>query len=152
MYAYSFSDNISTNNIVLFMFMPLNIKNAAGNTLWIEPSPASSTSCRPLSIIMGKETDVYLKDHYKLIEEERIQLRNNPLLFLVNGADVTMKVNIKTWMIDGKMRGILSGLGGHFVSYVHALGMKLWSWILHLQLIVVVKISRQFGIDYIPAK
>ena len=96
------------------MFMPLNIKNAAGNTLWIEPSPASSTSCRPLSIIMGKETDVYLKDHYKLIEEERIQLRNNPLQFLVNGADVTMKVNIKTSMIDGKMRGILSGLGGAF--------------------------------------
>ena len=52
----------------MFMFTALSIKTKDTNkTIWEELSPASPNSCRVLSLILGKETDNWMKDQYKTI-------------------------------------------------------------------------------------
>ena len=115
---YFISGNKSTHNIVMFMFTPLSIKTKdTDKTIWEEMSPASPNSCRVLSLILGKETDVCLKEQYKLIINRRLELQSSPLI--ITRADRVFKVHIKfkMSMIDGKMRQILSGQGGAFCMF-----------------------------------
>ena len=45
-----------TNNIIMYMFRIENIREASGEIVWTNPAHASSSSCRPVMLLMGKET------------------------------------------------------------------------------------------------
>lgn len=96
------------------MFTPLKLITSHGQTIWVEPTPASPHSCRPLSLLLGKETDETLKFYYKQLSSERKSIKESPLHVTVNEHKYKIKVKLEFSMIDGKMRAILSGLGGAF--------------------------------------
>ena len=99
----------------MFMFTALSIKTKDTNkTIWEELSPASPNSCRVLSLILGKETDNWMKDQYKTIISRRLTLQSSPLIINHNERVLKIHVIFKMSMIDGKMRQILSGQGGAF--------------------------------------
>ncbi|KAL5254995.1 hypothetical protein ACHWQZ_G014442 [Mnemiopsis leidyi] len=106
--------NKNTHNIVITMFTPLSLISSNGDTIWVEPSPASPLTCRPLSLLLGKETDDVLKSYYRKLALTRENVRQESLQVTVSDCTYTIKVDLTLSMIDGKMRGILSGLGGAF--------------------------------------
>ena len=100
----------------MYMFTPLKLSTTDSNhTLWKEYYPASPHSCRPLSLMLGKETDADLKSVYKyLIKEKRASIQSTPLFVLFKDRKFTIKLDFKLSLIDGKMRSLLSGRGGAF--------------------------------------
>ena len=44
-----------TNNIIMFMFRVENLKTVNGDVIWENPSHASSSSCHPVMLLMGKD-------------------------------------------------------------------------------------------------
>ena len=87
----------------MVMFTPLKLTTDSNNILWREQSPASPSSCRPLSLMLGKETDDDLKLQYKtLFTEKRAALQE--VILLVHSKERQYKVNIifKLSLIDGK--------------------------------------------------
>ena len=100
----------------MYMFTPLKITTTDSNyTIWKEHSPASPHSCRPLSLMLGKETDADLKSEYKhLITEKRATMQSTPLFVLFKDRQFIVKLDLKLSLIDGKMRSLLSGRGGAF--------------------------------------
>ena len=99
----------------MFMFTPLKIiTNETNTVIWEEFSPASPNSCRILSLLLGKETDVCLKDLYKVITNKRIAIQSSPIKCFHNNREYNVKIILKMSMIDGKMRSLLSGLGGAY--------------------------------------
>ena len=100
----------------MYMFTPLELRTTNSNdTLWKEYSPASPHSCRPLSLILGKETDADLKSVYKyLITEKRASIQSTLLVVLFKDRKFTIKLVFKLSLVDGKMRSLLSGRGGAF--------------------------------------
>jgi hypothetical protein len=111
------SGNKSTHNIVITMFTPLKLITSYGQTIWVEPTPASLQSCRPLSLMLGKETDDTLKFYYENISSMRKSIKDNQLHVTVKKNECKIKVTLKLTMIYGKMRAILSGLGGAFCMF-----------------------------------
>ena len=99
----------------MFMFSVLSLSTTDSNQiLWKEHSPASPHSCRPLALMLGKETDDELKLKYKMISNKRAALQSIPLLFCYKGKHYKIIIKLKMSQIDGKMRIMLSGLGGAF--------------------------------------
>ena len=100
----------------MYMFTPLKlITTGSNNVIWKEHSPASPLSCRPLSLMLGKETDAALKPEYKhLITEKRATIMSSPLNVLCKDRQYIVKLELKLSLIDGKMRSLLSGRGGAF--------------------------------------
>lgn len=107
--------NKLTHNIVMYMFTPLKlISNATQTILWQEQSPASPHSCKPKALILGKETDDSCKEMYKLIQQQRSDFSTNSLELTHLGQQYNISVHMTLSMIDGRMRSLLSGLGGSF--------------------------------------
>ena len=99
----------------MIMFTPLKItSNETNKVIWEEFSPASPNSCRILSLLLGKETDTCMKDVYKAITNKRIAIQSSPMIIVHNNRQYKVKINLKMSMIDGKMRTLLSGLGGAY--------------------------------------
>ena len=103
-------------SVVMYMFTPLTlITNDTNHILWKEQSPASSYSCRPLSLMLSKETDNALKEQYRhLITEKRAALQQFPLIISCKSKQFKIDLNLTMSLIDGKMRSLLSGLSGAF--------------------------------------
>ena len=99
----------------MFMFTPLKMTlNEANTVLWEEYSPASPNSCRILALLLGKETEIGLKDVYKVITNKRFAIQSSPIAFTFNNRSYNVKINLKMSMIEGKMRTLLSGFGGAY--------------------------------------
>ena len=64
--------------------------------------------------MLGKETDDHLKDVYKRINDQRSVVRSSPISITHLDTTYTVHINLKMSMLDGKMRALLSGLGGAF--------------------------------------
>ena len=80
-----------THNIVMFMFRVVNMKTSEGQVVWENPSHASSSSCRPIMLLMGKETRENCGIVSQLQEERKgcqfiIQHFNNPVNVKVNAT------------------------------------------------------------------
>ena len=100
-----------TNNIIMFMFRIENLKTVNGDILWENPSHASSSSCRPVMLLMGKET----RENCEIVPE--LQKERQGAKFSVTNSNkkpVEVEVTAKMSMIDGKMHTCISGLGGAF--------------------------------------
>ena len=102
--------NIETNNIIMYMFRIENIKSANGQLVWENPSHASSLSCRPVMLLMGKET----RDNCEIVSRVQDERRN--CQFTVQHFDKSINVNVNATMsmVDGKLQSLLTGLGGAF--------------------------------------
>jgi len=97
------------------MYTPLTITSHSTNAvIWKETSPTSPSSCRPLCLLLGKETDDSLKSYYHVLAAERDDLERNPIVIDVEGRSIRVNVKLPMTMIDGKMRTLMSGCGGAF--------------------------------------
>lgn len=111
----SYSGNKITHNIVMYIFTPLKLtSNEVNLNVWEEVYPASPNSCRPLALMLGKETEDDLKEMYKQLASKRIALHSSPIQISHNGKLYNVHIILKMTMIDGKMRETLSGIGGGF--------------------------------------
>ena len=101
----------------MYVLYTLSLTTTDSNQiLWKEHSPASPHSCQSLSLMLGKETDDELKLKYKRISNKRAALQSIPLLFCYKGKPYRIIINLKMSQIDGKIRIMLSGLGGAFCA------------------------------------
>ena len=103
------SGNKDTHNIVMYMFSPISLRHTDGPVIWKEDKPGSPLSCRPLALMLGKETDDNLKIIYKRLSQERLSLTQTPLQFKFDNIPLKVTVNLRMTMIDGKMRTLLTG-------------------------------------------
>ena len=96
-----------TNNIIMYMFRMENIQSGDKQLIWTNPTHASSSCCRPVMLLMRKETI----ENCKIISElqkERQDCYNSVTHF---GNTIDVKVNA---MVDGKLHSLFTGLGGAF--------------------------------------
>ena len=103
-------DSTETNNIIMYMFRVENLKTSNGELVWENPSHASSSSCRPVMLLMGKEERENL-DIVKDIQKER---KDCEFIVQHHSKLVNIKVDATMSMIDGKMHSLVTGLGGAF--------------------------------------
>ena len=105
--------NVQTNNIIMFMFYILEIKETLTEKLvFKEPKSASPFAQRPLFLTLGKEPLENLVDVKIAVNQ-----RNLKKLFEVtnqNGTQFQVEVNAELSLIDAKMRGLLSGFRGTY--------------------------------------
>ena len=108
-------NNEKTNNIILTMFCPLSISSEDGSViLWEQPSPNNPLTHRPLSLQMGKESAESLKS-LEIFNDDISTLKDTGFNFeTVADQDVTMKVHIKSHMMDMKAAHLYLGLGGAY--------------------------------------
>ena len=104
--------SIDTNNIIMYMFRIENLKTDNDEMLWENPSHASSSSCRPVMLMTGKET----RQNCEVVAN--LQKERQGAMFSVfshhSNKSIKVQVHAKMSMIDGKMHTIISGLGGAF--------------------------------------
>ena len=97
-----------TNN--MYMFRIENLKKTNGEILCQNPSHASSSSCRPVMLLMGKET----RDNCQIVSQ--IQQERQGARFSVEHLDksINIEVDATMSMVDGKLHSLVTGLGGAF--------------------------------------
>ena len=109
---YNQLNNADTHNMILYMFCILDIIDVQTNSMvFIEQQPNSPDAMRPLFIMMGKESLANLES-VKDAFNQRILNIEFVLIFRNHVYNIIIEANMS--MIDGKMRSLLSGLGGAF--------------------------------------
>ncbi|CAL4063970.1 unnamed protein product, partial [Meganyctiphanes norvegica] len=106
---YNQRENVETKNIIMGMFTILEIKFENNKQIiYKEPKPNSPFAHRPLFLVLGKETRENL-----MILRQIVQERNNTE---IQHSGITVKIRVSGSFegIDGKMRGLLTGLGGAY--------------------------------------
>ena len=93
-----------TNNIIMFMFRVENLKTVNGEIIWENPSHASSSSCRPVMLLMGKET----RENCKIVTS--LQKERQGAKFPVKHQDklINVEVQAKMSMIDGNRKHLIN--------------------------------------------
>ena len=99
-----------TNNIIMFMFRVEHLKTVDGEILWENPSHVSSSSCRPVMLLMGKET----RENCESVTNLQKERQGAKFPVTHQGNIINVEVQAKMSMIDGKMHSCISGLGGAF--------------------------------------
>ena len=105
-------NNVNTNNMIIYMFCLLDIVDQTKSAvLFTEKQSNSPNAMRPVFVIMGKESLSNLAD-VKIAFNQRIAIKE----FVLKYRDYVYNIIIDAEMscIDGKMRTLLSGLGGAF--------------------------------------
>ena len=91
------------------MFTPLKLTTEEGHILWSEKSPCSPNACRPVMIFLGKEILENIQIVMK-IQDEKQNLDN--FTIEIDNHQFEIHVDGNFCMLDGKMRKLVSGLGG----------------------------------------
>ena len=109
---YHQQGNEQSHNIIMYMFCVLKIEETdTRKPIFLEPKPASPFAQRPLFLILGKELLNNLADVTKAVEERSVL---TAMEVEASGRLFTVSVTAEMSMIDGKMRAMLSGLGGAY--------------------------------------
>ena len=106
---YNQVGNKHTNNMILYMFTPLKISTGDGSEIWYEQSPCSPHATRPLMIFLGEEIFENVKIVMN-IQKERQNIEN--FCIDIDDKEYPILLDGHFSMIDGKMRKLVSGLGG----------------------------------------
>ena len=94
-----------------YMFTPLTLEDGETNeVLYKEPYSSSPFAARPLFLLLGKETLENLAD----IEIAMKERRDASFKFMMGDREYEVAVDALLTMIDGKMRALLTGLGGAY--------------------------------------
>eukprot|EP00112_Aurelia_sp_Birch-Aquarium-sp1_P022767 Seg653.3 transcript_id=Seg653.3/GoldUCD/mRNA.D3Y31 product="hypothetical protein" protein_id=Seg653.3/GoldUCD/D3Y31 len=112
---YNQQGNIETNNIIMYMFCPLSLEDDTGKELWKEQTPNSPSANRPLFLLLGKESYENVSSVGEAVGD-RSKLSIEPIAIDHNDRKFDVKVSCSLSMIYGKMKSLLSGLGGAFCT------------------------------------
>ena len=106
-------NNEETNNIIMTMFCPLTIEDSSGNKKWIQKTPNSALTHRPLALQLGKESNQSLQ-FLKVFEDTINKMTSDGCMVVVRGKEISLKVNIISHMMDMKAANLYLGLGGAY--------------------------------------
>lgn len=73
--------------------------------LWQNPLPASTKYCRPIKILLKKETSELIKTEINNLKSKISKL--NPTIIEIEGQEIFIKPDLFLTMIDGNICGIL---------------------------------------------
>ena len=105
-------NNVNTHNMILYMFCILDIIDVQTKSpIFTEQHPNSPNAMRPLFILMGKETLPNLDDVKIAFNQRGLNLE---FVLEVRSRIYNIEIDAFMTMIDGKMRCLLSGLGGAY--------------------------------------
>ena len=93
-----------TNNIIMHMFRTENILDIEDNVLWKNPHHASSSSCRPVMLLCGKETS----ENCSIVSELQLERKDKQFVIEAYGRQITVNVKAQLSMVDGKFHSLLS--------------------------------------------
>ena len=99
-----------TNNIIMHMFHVVNLKTSNGEMIWENPSHASSSSCRPVMLLMGKES----RENCEIVADIQKERKDSQFIVQHFNKSINVKVNATMSMVDGKLHSLVTGLGGAF--------------------------------------
>ena len=94
-------DNEQTKNIIMSMFCPLELKDDEGKLLWVQSSPNSPNTQRPVCLQMGKESSETL-EALKVFNTEITKLENEGIVVIIGRSTYNVKVHIASYMMDMK--------------------------------------------------
>ena len=94
----------------MYMFRIENIKSMDGHVIWENPAHGSSSSCRPIMLLLGKET----RENCQIVSQLQEERRNYQFIVEHFEKPLNVKVDATMSMADGKMHSLLTGLGGAF--------------------------------------
>ena len=77
-------------------------------TIWENESPQSTHSCRPIQLEFQKESEAYIKQTKKNIDEQIEDLPTH-LLKMHNGQNLAISYRFYFTMIDGKVMNVVTG-------------------------------------------
>ena len=106
-------NNAQTNNMVMTMFCPLKLKTDEGDVLWEQKTPNNPLTHRPLLLEMGKES-VESIGSLAIFNDEQTELKTNGCLIKVGEAEMLLKVNNASTMMDMKAAHLYLGVGGAY--------------------------------------
>ena len=96
------------------MFCPLKLEDAMGNKLWVQDSPNSPLTQRPLCLQMGKESVDSLQA-LKVFTDEINMFEDGGTVLAQYGEEIyNVKCDLKGWMMDRKAANLFTGLGGSY--------------------------------------
>ena len=106
---YHQQHNEKTNNIIIFMFSILRVVDEnTGVIVFEEKLVASPFAIRPVYLVLGKEVLGNLED-VKQTVKERQELAEHGLVVDSRYGPRSMQLKASLSMIDGKMRGLVTG-------------------------------------------
>ena len=107
-------ENEQTMNIIMSMFCPLELKTEAGSSVWVQPSPNSPYTQRPVCLQMGKESEESLQS-LKIFNDDIAKMKDDGMVVQHGGSTAyNVKVDIISHMMDMKAAHLYLGLGGAY--------------------------------------
>ena len=105
-------NNAKTHNMIMYMFCLLDVVDIKTNSvIFSEQKTNSPHSMKPICIIMGKEP---LSNLVNVQEAFNKRSSNAEFVLQFNNYIYNIIIEAQMSQIDGKMRSLLSGLGGAF--------------------------------------
>ena len=105
--------NEQTNNIIMTMVCPLEMKTEAGSSVWVQPSPNSPYPQRSVCLQMGKESQESLQS-LNIFNDEITKMKDEGMVVQHGGgasSAFNVKVDIISNMMDTKAAHLYLGLG-----------------------------------------
>ena len=105
--------NEQTNNLILSMFCPLELKTDNGDAVWIQHLPNTPKTQRALMIQTGKENVNSLQSQALFNDDIRAAQENGFILNL-NSRQIKVKATCASYMMDRKASDLYLGTGGAY--------------------------------------
>ena len=118
-YKQKFHDNLCNDDFLfIFSFVPIKM-SITGNEktyVWANPTPGSTTYCRPIKFMIEKESTDLIVNESKDILEQISSL--TPSKFDIDGHEITITHNLLFTMIDGKICNAVTGTKSTQTCYI----------------------------------
>ena len=110
---FSQQKNEQTNNLILSMFCPLQLKKENGEIVWIQSMPNTPKTQRALMIQTGKESSETLQS-LTLYNDDMSTAKDMGFTICLNSEKIAVKASCASYMMDRKASNIYLGLGGAY--------------------------------------
>ena len=107
-YKISKIDNLTCDNTTFVVCFCILVIKQGDNILFNNPSPSSTLFCRPLRIYFRKENSSFLKEVFKSLETEVLNLKQFSCTF--DDKEYTFNGNFYPSMNDGKVVNAILGI------------------------------------------
>ena len=116
---YNQVNNDETNNLILTVVCPLELKAKSDVVLWTEPSPNSPRSQRPLMIHTGKESAETLQSQ-KLFNNDITKVESEGFVVkLSDNQAINVKSKMVSYCLDRKATNYYLGIHGAYCDLCH---------------------------------
>ena len=97
----------SDKTLILFSFVPLELRTASSLLVWRNPAPGSPRYCRPLKIVFEEESTECVVQETSHIES---QIRTLSLFkVMIGDKEITVRHQLLLTVVDGKVVNSLTG-------------------------------------------